>query len=78
MRRSWIDDDLADVFDSLFPIKSYSAVWRLYNPQEYELKPKKEFVDTLIKEKEKEIAYHEDKIKELREAKEKLETQKQE
>jgi len=41
MRRSWIDDDLADVFDSLFPVKSYSAVWRLYNPQEYELKPKK-------------------------------------
>ena len=76
-RLRWVFDDLAWVFDEL-PSMSSSYTLRGYDPDKYELKPRKGYVDTLIKEKEKEIAYHEDKIKQLREAKEKLETQKQE
>lgn len=47
----------------------------LYDPQKYELKPKKDYVEKLIKEKDEEIAYHEEKIRVLREQKERLSKQ---
>ncbi len=73
---NWIYDDLAWVFDDL-PAMSYSHTLNGYDPKKYELKPRKDYIDTLIKEKEREIEYHESKITQLREDKERLEKQKQ-
>jgi hypothetical protein len=56
----------------------FQTTLRGYDPQKYELRPKKDFVDKLLKEKDDEIAYHEEKIKVLREQKERLLSQKQE
>lgn len=68
----FFDDDLADWFKPV----TFTYPWRTYDPERYELKPRQEYIDTLIKDKEAEIAYHEERIKELRGEKERLERSK--
>lgn len=46
-----------------------------YDPQKYDLKPKKEYIDKLLKDKDELIAYHEECIVRLRKEKEDLQKQ---
>ena len=49
--------------------------YRTYDPDRYELKPRKDYLTNLLKEKDEAIAYHEEKIKVLKEEKERLQKQ---
>ena len=65
----WIADDLGT---------SRLTYGKVYDPDKYELKPKKEYIDTLIGQKKREIDYHEEKAKSLRDDIARLEKLKQE
>lgn len=67
--------ELDKFFSGFFPVRAFSYTAHTYDPQKFELKPKKEYVDLLLKELDDEITYHEGKIKELRGRKEELQKQ---
>ncbi len=58
-----------------FPLKSYDFTLKTYDPDKYDLTPKESYRKQLIEEADKSIAYHENKIAELRKQKEELQKQ---
>lgn len=69
----FLPDLVEDFFTPHITTRSYSL--RTYDPDKYELKPRKDYLTNLLKEKDEAIAYHEEKIKVLREEKERLQKQ---
>ena len=65
--------DIDDFFTVKHPVSGFSL--RYYDPDKYELKPRKDYLTNLLKEKDEAIAYHEEIIKVLKEEKERLQKQ---
>jgi len=69
----FLPDLVEDFFAPHITTSRYSL--RTYDPDKYELKPRKDYLTNLLKEKDEAIAYHEEKIKVLKEEKERLQKQ---
>jgi hypothetical protein len=75
-RRSGFIDDI--LFSMEYPWLSTLTFGSVYDPERYDLVPKKTYIDEMIKRLDSNIAYHEKKVGELRKEKDELVRQKQE
>lgn len=70
-----VNDDFAEILErwEKLPWVVPSWTWgNVYDPEKYELTPRKDYLEKEIKQLEATIAYHEGKIKELTEDRKRL------
>lgn len=72
-KKFWTNDDMAEgvneimrVFDGYFPARTYGYSLQAFDPEKYDLVPKKEYQERLLTAKEKEIESLDSEYKEKR------------